>query len=163
MARVLIVGCGCRGAALGQALRDAGHAVRATTRRPERAEDLAALGLEPAVADPDRLGTLLPHLQGTSVLCWLMASATGEAEAVAALHGPRLESLLATLVDTHVRGFVYEAAGSAPRGLLEDGARLVARAAAAHRIGAATVEADPSPAGTWVEAARAAVDVALAG
>ena len=35
MARVLIVGCGCRGQALAAALLEDGHAVRGTTRSAE--------------------------------------------------------------------------------------------------------------------------------
>ena len=38
VARVLIVGCGCRGQALARELRAAGHAVRGTTRDPARAD-----------------------------------------------------------------------------------------------------------------------------
>jgi hypothetical protein len=41
-----------------------------------------------------------------SALCWLLGSVGGEAGT--ALHGPRLESMLEALVDTHVRGVVYE-------------------------------------------------------
>jgi Trk K+ transport system NAD-binding subunit len=37
LARVLIVGCGCRGVVLARSLLADGHAVRGTTRRPERA------------------------------------------------------------------------------------------------------------------------------
>lgn len=58
------------------------------------------------VADPDRLGTLMPHLEGVSVVCWLLGSVTGAA--AEALHGPRLESMLMALVDTPVRAVVYE-------------------------------------------------------
>ena len=58
MARVLIVGCGCRGRALAEDLRAAGHAVRGTTRDPARAAAIAAAGAEPYVGDPDRIGSL---------------------------------------------------------------------------------------------------------
>ena len=47
MARVLIVGCGCRGRALAADLRGAGHAVRGTTRDPGRTAAIAAAGAEP--------------------------------------------------------------------------------------------------------------------
>ena len=62
------------------------------------------------MADPDRLGTLLPLLAGVTVVCWLMGSADGDD--VTPLHGDRLESLLAKLVDSGVRGLVYEAAAA---------------------------------------------------
>ena len=89
-----------------------GHSVRGTTRAAEGALQIEAAGAEAAVADPDRLGTILPLLEGVSVVCWLLGSAAGEAESVAALHGPRLRSLQEKLVDSGVRGLVYEAAGS---------------------------------------------------
>ena len=47
-----------------------------------------------------------------AVVVWLLGSASGEPETIAAIHGPRLESLLEKLVDSPVRGFAYEAAGS---------------------------------------------------
>jgi hypothetical protein len=50
-----------------------------------------------------------------------MGSAMGGPETVGALHGPRLERVLEKLVDTPVRGFVYEAAGSVPPEHLERG------------------------------------------
>jgi uncharacterized protein YbjT (DUF2867 family) len=100
------VGCGCRGRELAAALVAEGHAVRGTTRKRERLAEIEAAGAEAVQADPDRLGTLLAHIEGVSVLCWLLGSVQGEARA--ALHGPRLGSMLEALVDTHVRGVVYE-------------------------------------------------------
>ena len=38
-----------------------------------------------------------------------MGTASGIPESLAALHGPRLQTLLEKLVDTPVRGVVYEA------------------------------------------------------
>ena len=78
------------------------------------------------MADPDRLATLVPTLAGVSVVCWLMGAPRPRAE----LHGPRLRTLLERLVDTPVRGLVYEAAGSVAAGLLADGAAVVREAAA---------------------------------
>jgi uncharacterized protein YbjT (DUF2867 family) len=160
---VLIVGCGCRGGELAAALRERGHAVRGTTRDKSRHERIAAAGAEPVTADPDRLATLTPHLDGVSVLCWLMGSAQGETDAVAALHGPRLESLLETLVDTHVRGVVYEAAGSVPAELHEQGTALVRRAGETYRMPAEVVTHDPADGAGWTGAMADAVDRVLAG
>jgi hypothetical protein len=154
LARVLIVGCGCRGRSLAAALAGDGHAVRGTTRDPVSAGAIEATGAEAAVADPDRLGTLLDHLDGVSALCWLMGSATGDA---GALHGPRLGSLLETLVDTPVRGVVYEAAGTVDRALLAGGAATVRRAAERYRMPVAVVDAEPAPPAAWVGAMRDAV------
>ena len=138
MARVLIVGCGCRGGELAAALLDSGHAVRATTRRRERASEIDALGAEGAVADPDRLGTLMPLLHGTTVVCWLVG-------------GERLESLATKLVDTHVRGFVCEAGQ----------AGLAERFAETYRMPTAAIRADPADHEAWLAGALAAVDSLL--
>jgi nucleoside-diphosphate-sugar epimerase len=155
VARVLIVGCGCRGRALARELAAAGHAVRGTTRRPGKLEEIEAAGVEAVVADPDRLGTIVAQLAGVSVVCWLMGSA--DARAGADLHGPRLRTLLERLVDTPVRGFVYEAAGSVDPGLLSAGAAAVRDAAATWMMPAEMVEAEPSDHEAWLAAMTAAV------
>jgi uncharacterized protein YbjT (DUF2867 family) len=134
VARALIVGCGCRGRELGGALLEAGWAVRGTSRRAEGLAPIEAAGIEPAVADPDRVGTVLELVGDVAVLYYLLGSATGEPEAVAAIHGPRLESLMEKLVDTPVRGVVYEAAGSVDAALLEAGAEIVRAAGRTWRI-----------------------------
>jgi hypothetical protein len=61
VARVLTVGCGCRGRALAERLAGSGHAVRATTRNLARTAAIEAAGAEAVVADPSRLATLLPR------------------------------------------------------------------------------------------------------
>ena len=111
MARFLIVGCGCRGQALARELIAGGHVVRGTTRDPSKLAAIEAAGAEAAVADPYRLATVMPLLDGASAVCWLMGPANGSADAVEAVHGPRLESMLELIVDTHARGFVYETGG----------------------------------------------------
>src|SRR5215207_2644059 len=128
MARVLIVGCGCRGQALARDLRAAGHAVRGTTRDPARMPAIEAAGAEPYIGDPDRIGTLMEALAGVTIVCWLMGAASGEPGQVAALHGGRLRMLFEKLVDTPVRGVVHEIAGPLPQDVLADG-RAVALAA----------------------------------
>lgn len=161
MARILLIGCGCRGRALSRTLADRGHMVRGTTRHPGGAAAIAEAGAEPAVGDPDRLGTLMPHLPGVSVLCWLMGSAEGGREAVAALHGPRLESIGEALVDTHVRGLVYEAGGSVGQALLEKGARVVERLGATYHMPVAVVRENPRDIDPWRSAMSDAVDGVL--
>ena len=99
------------------------------------------------VADPDRLATLLDEIADVTVVFWLMGTAGGEPGAVAALHGARLERLMEELVDSPVRGVVYEAAGSVPRERLDGGA-----AAERWRIPVAVVDADPADAGRWTRA-----------
>lgn len=162
MARVLIVGCGCRGLALaGELLRD-GHAVRGTTRDPSRRAELEAAGVEPYVGDPDRVGSLVYALEGVTVLCWLLGSAAGPAEAVAALHGPRLAMLFEKSVDTTVRGVVYETAGTVDAGVLAGGAAIARRARETWEIPIAFLSADPDDAAAWTAATRDAVEGLLA-
>jgi hypothetical protein len=162
VARVLIVGCGCRGGELAAALVADGHYVRGTTRRATRTAEIEATGAQPVVADPERLATLLPQLEGVAVICWLMGSALGEPELIAAIHGPRLGSLLEKLVDTPVGGFVYEAAGGVPRGRLDDGAAIVREAGERWRMPVEVVWEDPADHAAWLQAMRSAVGRILA-
>ncbi len=161
MARALIVGCGCRGRALAAALSDAGWAVRGTSRTEHGVAAIEAAGFDGVRADPERVGTVLDHVHDVAVVCWLLASARGERGEVGALHGPRLERLLEELVDTPVRGFVYEARGDVPAALLERGVGAVRAAEARWHIPAALIESDPGDARAWTAAAIAAVERAL--
>jgi nucleoside-diphosphate-sugar epimerase len=162
MARVLIVGCGCRGRALARELRVAGHAVRGTTRDPANAEAIAAAGAEPYVGDPDRVATLMDALAGVTIVCWLMATAAGDAERVAALHDGRLRMLWEKLVDTPVRGVVHEAAGSLPPDVLARGRAVAEAAHETWRIPLVVLDTDPADHAAWLSAARVAVDGLLA-
>jgi nucleoside-diphosphate-sugar epimerase len=157
MARVLIVGCGCRGQALARDLRAAGHAVRGTTRDPARTAAIAAAGAEPYIGDPDRVATLMEALTGVTVLCWLMGTATGDPERVAALHDGRLRMLWEKLVDTPVRGVVHEAAGPLPPEVLARGRAVAEVAHATWRIPLVVLDADPARHDAWRAAAGAAV------
>jgi uncharacterized protein YbjT (DUF2867 family) len=162
VARALIVGCGCRGRDLGRRLLDEGWAVRGTSRGEAGLAEIEAAGIEPALADPDRPGTVLDLVGDAAVVAWLLGSAAGEAEQLEAIHGSRLERILERLVDTPVRGFVYEAAGSVPAPLLERGAAAVARAGETWRIPVASLGADPADPDAWAEAAFAAVSTLTA-
>jgi uncharacterized protein YbjT (DUF2867 family) len=155
--RWLIVGCGCRGLALASVLRHQGHAVRGTTRDPDRAPALERAGVEPFVADPDRVGTLTPALEHVGGLALLLGSAVGEPERVEALHGTRLEMLLSKVIDTTVRVVVYEAAGSAPADVLAGGSELVREACERSRIDYALLRADPADSDAWLAAALSAL------
>jgi uncharacterized protein YbjT (DUF2867 family) len=163
VARVLIVGCGCRGRALAAELVDRGHAVRGTTRRPERRAEIAAAGAEPWVADPQRMGSLLGAIEGVSVLCWLLASATGPADAVAALHAGLLQRLLEEIVDTPVRGVVYEAAGTVDPAVLAGAAELVRQAHETWHIPSRILRSDPADHRAWVDGAAGSVAALLGG
>jgi predicted dinucleotide-binding enzyme len=152
MARVLIVGCGCRGQALARALREAGHAVRGTTRSADRLADIEAAGAEAVQADPDRLVTLMPAIEGVTVVCWLMGSVEQPT-----LHSERLESMLEHIVDTPVRGLVYET-GAVER---PEGIAAARRVAKTYAMPVEVVDADPSQHAEWTAATAAAVQRVL--
>jgi uncharacterized protein YbjT (DUF2867 family) len=134
LARALIVGCGCRGRQLGKGLLAEGWAVRGTSRSEQGLAPIAAAGIEAALADPERPATLLELVGDVAVVYWLLGSAVGEPDDLAAIHGPRLERFLEHLVETPVRRFVYEAGGSVDAAILERGAALARAAAERWRI-----------------------------
>jgi threonine dehydrogenase-like Zn-dependent dehydrogenase len=162
VARVLIVGCGCRGQALASALRGQGHAVRATTRSEARRAEIEAVGAEVWIGDPDRIATISYALADVTILCWLMGSADGSPEQLAALHGSRLRMLLERSIDTTVRGLLYEAAGSVDPALLAQGAETVNAACGYSEIPHALLEADRADPDAWLAAALGAIDELLA-
>jgi uncharacterized protein YbjT (DUF2867 family) len=146
VARVLIVPCGCRGRLLAGELVAAGHAVRGTTRNPANAEAIRAAGAEPYVGDPDRIATLMEALTGVTIVCWLMGTVP-----VPELHAGRLRMLWEKLVDTPVRGVLYE-------GALPEGEQVARTAAETWQIPLEVVTADPDDHDAWVTSARLAVD-----
>lgn len=134
MARALIVACGCRGRVLGERLLAEGWAVRGTSRREQGLAAIEAAGIEPALADPGQPGTVLALVGDVALVVWLLGSAAGAPEAVAAIHGEKLERVLERLVETPVRRFAYEATGSVDRAVLERGASAVRSAGERWRI-----------------------------
>jgi uncharacterized protein YbjT (DUF2867 family) len=156
VARALIVGCGCRGRELGERLRERDWQVRGTSRSAEGVVAIEAAGLEAAEADPDRPGSVLELCGDATVVVWLLGSAGGEPEAVAAIHGPRLERLLEKLVESPVRGFAYEAAGAVDESVLSGGRDLVECAAETWRIPVLVLEDDRGAEG-WAERTAGAI------
>jgi hypothetical protein len=148
MARALIVGCGCRGREVGSELLRRGWQVRGTSREESGLEAIEKAGIEPALADPDRPGTILDLVGDVAVVVWLLGVAEAEPEVIAAIHGPRLESLMEKLVDTPVRGFAYEAVGSVQSARLEQGREIVQRAGDTWRIPIVFLES-PRDAEAW--------------
>jgi uncharacterized protein YbjT (DUF2867 family) len=142
---------------LGGRLIDSGWAVRGTSRRAAGLEAIEAAGIEAVQADPEQPGTLLELVGDITVVIWLLGSARGEAGLLEAIHGSRLERILEKLVDTPVRGFVYEGAGEAPASLLGRGAAAVRAASETWRVPTAIVEAEPTDPVVWTEAMLAAV------
>jgi putative NADH-flavin reductase len=161
--RCLLIACGCRGALLARALIDRGHVVRGTTRDPGRVRGLEAAGVEAVLADPDRMATVAPALEHVGVVCVLLGSARGGEEQLAALHGTRLDMLLTRILDSTVRGVVYEAAGTVDRRLLDGGAARVRSFCEDSRIPYALLQANPEDLKSWVGAAVNAVERVLGG
>jgi putative NADH-flavin reductase len=156
VARCLLIGCGCRGQQLTRELVARGHAVRGTTRGPARVPAIEAAGAEGVIADPDRVMTLAPAFEHIGVACLLLGSADDPS-----LHGPRLDMMLTRLVDTTMRGIVYEVRGAAPDDLLRTGGERVAAFCEDARIPYVLLDADPADLATWTEAAADAVDQVL--
>lgn len=158
MARILIVAGGCRGRRLAAAMVDEGHAVRISTRTEAGRAAIEATGAECWIGTPDRLATLRGALENVTIVCWLLGSAAGSAQALRALHGTRLEFFLTQAIDTTVRGFVYEARASAASvELVRGGERIVRMLAERNAIPAAFVTADPDDLDGWLAEARAAI------
>ncbi|MEA2372701.1 MAG: hypothetical protein QOH12_3095 [Solirubrobacteraceae bacterium] len=154
MARVLIVGGGCRGRRLASGLVAGGHAVRITTRTQDGRAGIEAAGAECWIGTPDRIGSLRYALENVSLLMWLLGTASGARE----LHGRRLEFMLSQTIDTTVRGVIYEAAGSVP-----SGAAVVREWAALNRVPCRILESDPADRAAWLAEAVVAVDQLLGG
>jgi hypothetical protein len=94
MARVLIIDSGPRIAAAEAALSEAGYAVRSVT--------------------PDLAGDIVDALENVTVVAYLLGDATDPAT-----HDEMLETVLLKVVDTGVRGFVYEPASDEPNAHVE--------------------------------------------
>jgi uncharacterized protein YbjT (DUF2867 family) len=156
MARALIVACGCRGRVLGRALIEAGWQVRGTTRSPERVAEIEADRIEAAVADPDRIGTLVDLIDDVALIYWLLGSPAGEPDTVAALHGPRLARMLEEIVDTPVRGFVYEAFGGVESEVIAGALETLRDAGQRWRIPFEVVDAAGGELDLWREGMLAA-------
>lgn len=178
MARVLIVGGGCRGRRLAGSLAGTAsaeeeemngandrsrarvhHAVRMVTRTEAGRSAIEAVGAECLIGDPGRLATLHGALDGVTVVCWLLATAHGSPQEVRDLHGSRLAAFLGQTIDTPMRGFVYETSPACPA--TANGERVVVELAARNAIPVAFVRADPGDPDPWLARALAAVEFLL--
>lgn len=130
MARVLIIETAGRGERLGDALRERGYEVRAIDTSPPL---------------PDRV---LSALEDVTTVCWLMAVGDGRDPEI---NGEQLKSVLFKVVDTGVRGFVFERSGDAPNPHVE-------HARETWHIPVAEVDAGSDD---WIAAVAAAVDLTL--
>jgi hypothetical protein len=158
VARILIVGGGCPGRSLGAELVHGGHAVRVSTRGEHGREAIERTGAECWIGAPDRLATLRGALDGVTLACWLLGRARGEVGELRELHAARLQAFMRLVVDTTVRGVVYDARSAtiAPE-ILAAGAQIVQAAAELNSIPAAVLRADPADEDAWLAGARRAV------
>ncbi len=100
----------------------------------------------------------MPALVNVAVVCVLLGSASGERERLDALHGSRLEMLLGRMIDTTVRGVVYEAQGTVSEEVLAAGAERVRRACGHSRTPFELLETPREDAEAWLAAALAGVE-----
>ena len=164
MARILIVGGGCPGRNLGSELVERGHAVRITTRSERGREAIERTGAQCWIGAPGRLATLRGALDGVTLACWLLGRARGEVGEVRELHAARLEAFMRLVVDTTVRGVVYDArSATITPEILSAGAHIVQAAAALHSIPAAVLRADPADGDAWLGDAHRAITSLLGG
>lgn len=163
--RALLVGGGCRGLDLTRRLTGEGHAVRVATRTEAGRAAIEAAGGECWIGDPDRVGTLRYALDNVTLLLWMLGTASGaDDERIAALHGSRLNMMLEKTTDTTVRGVVYEAAGTLPAAVLEQGVAEMRHAQRTNEIPFALVTADPrGDREAWLADAAAVIETLLAG
>jgi hypothetical protein len=139
-----------------------GYAVRVTTRTEAHRPAIEATGAECWVGTPDRLATLRGALESVTIVCWLLGSAVGSPEQLAALHRTRLELFLTQAIDTTIRGFIYEARGtSTPAADLLEGERIVRAITTRSMIPTAFLTVDPDDGENWQRAAVGAVDALL--
>lgn len=148
MARILLTGTPERLAPVAERLVTDGYVVRCAV--PGGATVVE--GAESIDATPDLPGGIVMALQGVTVVCWLLGD---EPWRDPDLHGEKLETMLLRVVDTGVRGFVYEL----PTGF--DGADALAQAGVAQldhardtwHIPTATVTTTESPLSQSIPAA----------
>jgi uncharacterized protein YbjT (DUF2867 family) len=162
VARILLVGGGCRGRSLASELAADGHAIRITTRSEERRAVVEEAGAECWIGTPDRLETLRGALEGVTLACWLLGSAGPSAEDARALYTSRLEAFMRLLIDTTVRGLVYETAERLlPADLATDAERMVRRLAEHNLIPYRIIRSAALEQERWVGEALAAVRALL--
>lgn len=159
-----MVGGGCRGLDLVRDLVAEGHAARCVTRTEDGRAAIEAAGGECWIGTPDVIGTLRYALENVTLLFWLLGTASGDEEKVAALHGSRLRMMLEKTTDTTVRGVVYEAAGTVDEQLLQSGVAEMALAREKNAIPCVLLHCDPrEDREIWLAEAQQAITDLLAG
>jgi len=135
--------------------------VRVTTRGESGRLAIEETGAECWLGTPDRLGTLRAALESVTIVCWLLGTAVGAEEEVRALHTSRLEFFLGQVIDTTVRGFVYEAMGTVPSDALTEGEQIVRMVAGRNEIPVGILTADPEDADAWLADAHVEIGALL--
>jgi hypothetical protein len=130
-----------------------------TTRSEQRRREIQESGAECWIGTPERLATLKASIENVSVVCWLLGTASGTAEQIRDLHTSRLEFFLGQIIDSTVRGFVYEPLGcSFSEDLRACGTRVAHEISSRNSIPLRLIQADPEHQQRWLEDARAAID-----
>ncbi len=152
--------------------------MRVTTRGESGRAAIEATGAECWIGTPGRLATLRAALESVTIVCWLLGTAIGSEDELGVLHASRLEFFLGQVIDTTVRGFVYEAPGgggdgdgggggggdgAVPANVFVEGERIVRRLAERNEIPARFLRADPGEPEVWLREARAAIGALLLG
>jgi hypothetical protein len=106
------------------------------------------------------VATIAPAFEHVGAAVILLGSAAGSPEALEALHGSRLDMLLLRMLDSTVRGIVYEAAGSVDASILSAAAERVRTFCEDSRIPYALLDGDY---GAWPGGAADAVEGVLRG
>jgi len=137
--------------------------VRVSTRSEDARAAIEAAGAECWIGTPDRLDTLRGALDGVTIVCWLLGSCSGGERQLRELHRARLRFFMTQVIDTTVRGFVYEARGTTtPASVLAEGEHVVRELAQRNVIPVGFLTADPDDLPAWLADARAVIASLLA-
>ena len=137
-----------------------GNAVRGTTRDSARVPAIEQAGAEAIVGDPDRVATVAAAFEHVGAAVILLGSTVGTPDAIEALHSTRLDMLLLRMLDSTIRGIVYESTGTVAQAILDGGAARVRAFCDGSRIPYALLDGGV---GEWPAAGADAVEKLFGG
>ncbi len=108
---IAIIGCGYVGSALGDALSRAGHNVLGTTTRPERADELRALGIRPAVVMLNEVAAVASLLGDREVVYLTIAAGRKDSD-YRRVYVEGIRCLLDAASNTPVKRIIYTSSTS---------------------------------------------------